>query len=766
MRALLAFAAAVLFPVTLAAQGWIQPRPGRPEGSIVRTRTEVSVRVEGRVASVEVDEWFQNRGGGLGEGDYLYPLPGEAVFSGFSLFQGDEELRGETMDAGTARGIYEEIVRRNRDPALIELAGHGLLRARVFPINPGETRRITLRYTQVMPRAGDALHFRYLAGARNGGVDRRVEGSAGTPRPVPEPGPLSFTLTAADGSGFRDPFSPTHELRVTRQGGGLTVRPAGTLSGDFALFLPLASGTVGMTLAAHRPSGEDGYFMLTLSPGQVRAAAVPRDLTVVVDVSGSMSGSKMTQARQALRQLLDTLEPRDRFRLIAFQSSVTSFAGGWTQATAAERERARRWIEDLRAEGGTNISGALEEAFRLPSPRERLPIVLFLTDGLPSVGERDPEQIARRAESSRGAARIFAFGVGYDVNTLLLDRLGSAGRGSTQYVQPGEDVEVAVATLAAKIRHPVLTDLEITDAPVRLREVYPAPLPDLFAGEELVILGRYTAVEGERRGALVLTGRRNGQVERFSLAAAFPGHRAGNDYIARLWGSRKVGQLTRRLRLEGRNTELEREIRETALRYGLLSEYTAHLVQEPMDRFTGRGRPARPVDVSAPAVSAEGFTGVGVAGGTARGVAGGTPQAARPAAPPPPVVGQAAVQASVRMRAREQAQSTADLAQLEETAAAAGGGDARAVAGRRFALRSSVWTDVNLVEGTPVVEVEPFSRAYFDLLALAPELRPYWSTFERVTVAGQRVAIRVAPGGRAEIGRTEAERIVREFRER
>lgn len=155
----------------LAAQGWIEPLPGRLDGGVVKLRTNVTVRVIDPIAIVEVEEWFENRGrSGVGEGDYLYPLPGEAVFGDFSLFQGDAELRGETMDAERARSIYEEIVRRRKDPALIELVGHGLVRARVFPIEQGETRRITMRYTQLLNRSGDALQFRYAAGGRFSGV--------------------------------------------------------------------------------------------------------------------------------------------------------------------------------------------------------------------------------------------------------------------------------------------------------------------------------------------------------------------------------------------------------------------------------------------------------------------------------------------------------------------------------------------------------------------------------------------------------------------
>lgn len=731
MKSLYFIALAALTPLPAAAQGWIEPLPDRPiNGGIVRVRTDVSVRVSGRVALVEVEEWFQNRGGGLGEGDYLYPLPGEAVFSNFSLFQGDQELRGETMDAARARGIYEEIVRKKRDPALIELAGHGLIRARVFPINAGETRKITLRYTQVLARAGDALQFRYATPGRQNGRPP-TEGAIGPVR-FPEPAPLSFTLTADSGAQFRDPFSPTHELRVDRAGERLTVRPAAQLSGDFALFLPLARGLVGMTVVTHRPTaGEPGYFMLTLSPEAARRDALVRDVTVVLDVSGSMSGAKIEQARRALHQLLTSLNGRDRFRLITFSSSVTTYRPDWTAAVGAEVGDARRWVDAISANGGTNIADALAEAFRVSSPEGRLPIVVFLTDGLPSVGEQNPERLAEGAERTRGRARVFAFGVGYDVNAYLLDRLTVAGRGATQYVEPGEDVEQAVGTLATKISHPVLSDLALGDAPVRLAEIYPTRLPDLFAGEELVVFGRYSA---DGSGALTVTGSRGGSAERFSVETRFPAHALGDDYIPRLWAARKIGALAQALRLNGHNPELEREIRETAMRYGLLSEYTSYLVQEPMNVASG--------NTPMPAA-----------------------MAVRAAAAPEAAFGQASVQAAERDRERREVMSKvrldADEQKLADRLSRSG---SRAAAGRVFVERAGVWTDARHTAALEVVRIAAFSDAYFALLRRLPELEPWWKEFDRVLVAGHRLSIEIGPSGATTLTPARLDEVARGFR--
>jgi len=725
----------VLAPVGASAQGWIESGPSG--GDVEKLRSEVRVRLDGRVAQVEVSEWFRNGGARLAEGHYLYPLPGEAVFRGFSLFQGDAELRGEIMDAAQARAIYEEIVRRRADPALIELAGHGLLRARVFPIEPGQQRKVTLRYTQVLSRAGNALQLQYAGGIRAG------EGRRGPvviePRRPGFPDPVDvdgggvrvartlFEVVVEDGDAFLDPFSPTHTLDVTRQGPRLTVRVDGEVVGRLAVFFPLAGDAVGVSLAAHRPVGEDGYFMLTLSPGRNTGRAEPRDVTVVMDVSGSMSGEKIEQARSALRGLLETLSAEDRFRLVAFSNQVRLQAEGWTAARAGGLRGARAWVDGLVAEGGTNIAGALDEAFRLESPQGRLPVVIFLTDGLPSVGEQSPERLADRAQARAGPSRVFAFGVGHDVNTHLLDRLSEAGRGTTQYVEPG-------------------------GAPVRLTEVYPTRIPDVFAGDELVLFGRW---EGEGTGPVTLRGRRGGRTEAFSAGASFPRTAEANAYIPRLWASRKLGHLVRQIWTEGETPGLVEEIRTLALRYGLPSPYTSYLVQEPDVVAGGGAQPllrgsGMPV---APAVS-------GVARLKGQGaVVPGAPSAASGA-----VAVRMADEAQRMREARSVESLAAADAQLSAELEEAGAGTLRAVAGRIFRLHAGVWRDAAHPSDREPVRVKAFSAAYFRLLEALPELRPVLSELGGALVSGARVSILVGKEGAETLTEARMREIVAGFR--
>jgi len=707
----LALTSALLLPIAprASAQGWVEPIRPLPRGAIEKVRSAVQVAVAGRVARVTVEEWFRNTGPVMDEGSYLYPLPGEAVFSDFSLWQGDRELKGEPMDAGQARAIYEEIVRRKRDPALIELAGHGLLRARVFPINPGETRKITLRYTQVLERVGDAWRFRYAAGT--GAASR------------------SFRLQLDSAARFGDPYSPTHRITVNRSGDHLELALADTsAAGDLELLLPLASGLVGTSLVTTRPTGEDGYFMLLLAPG--RAAEAPslrRDVVAVLDVSGSMSGEKLDQAKAALVQLLGTLRPADRFRLVAFSSAVRRYADGWTEASGERVRAAQDWVRNLQANGGTDIAGALGEAFAAAPAEGALGVVVFLTDGMPTVGDTDPERIADQAEHRRGAFRVFAFGIGYDVNTYVLDRLTERARGVTEYIQPGGDIEQAVGSLATKVSSPVLTDLALRADGMELYDVQPQSLPDLFAGDELVVFGRLRGTGGT--GAVAVTGRRNSREERFTTNAP-AGESSGNEYIPQLWAARKAGALSREIRLHGPNPEVVSELKRLALRYGILTEYTSYLVQEP-NQVVMR---AREDALSPPAPAAQ--------------------------------VGALSVAKARREARSAYAQVTADQAtELEEVVRErAAAGATRHIGGRLFVLRDGTWTDIAHGDSLQVVTVAPFSDAYFALLRALPELVKPATLEPAVLVAGRRVSVKIQEGGRTAWRDGELERLVREFR--
>lgn len=725
--AALALAAFPALPTPGVAQGWIDvERPRHPVAAVsdpvTRVSSAVTVTVDGHVARIGVEERFRNTGGFLAEGSYLYPLSGEAVFSDFSLWMGDREQRGEVMDADRARAIYEDIVRRQRDPALLTLEGHGLIRARVFPIQPGETRKVALRYTQMLERTGDVLRFRYAMGRRGG------KGS-------------DFMLVVPDAVGLGEPYSPTHQLSTRRRGDRLEVILATAGEGDVEIFLPRRRTAVGGSLVTHSAGASGGFFMLLLTPPAAeRQVAVPRDLTFVVDVSGSMAGDKMEQARAALLQALGSLGASDRFRLIAFSSRVRPFREGFAEATPANVRAAQAFVEGVEATGGTNIAGALDAALSQPSPAGRLPLVIFLTDGLPSVGEQAPDRIAEQAAGRIGRARIFTVGVGHDVNTYLLDRLAREGRGAAEYVAPGASVEQAIGGLLSRIERPALVNLRILDSPVRLTSLQPAVLPDLVYGDELVVFGRY---DGRAGGPVVIEGERNGRRERFTVQADF-GRAQANAFVAQLWAARRVGELTRQIRLEGATPALLEEVKSLALEYGILSEYTAYLVQEPT---LVRGGPAL--------------------------MPSGTPLEDASL-----LGGASAARAQTGAKAFERADQSARLGNVTSLTAAealsldrerrdapgARGARTKRVGGRIFVERDGVWTDVAHTDTVQTVTVAPFSDAYFALARALPELASCLAAGEEVVVAGKRLSVKITAGGRSEWSAGELAAVVRRFR--
>jgi len=701
---------------SLAAQGWIEVAGATPAGRIEKVRGAVEVTITGRVARVTVEEWFRNAGPVVNEGAYLYALPGESVFSDFSLWQGDHELKGEVMDAAQARGIYEEIVRKRRDPALIELAGHGMIRARVFPINPGETRKITLRFTQLLDRVGDAWRFRFTKD--------------------PTAAPRSMHIDVDSATQVRDPYSPTHLLQLTRHDQHLEATLADSnANGEVELFLPFGNtrGLPGISVVTDRRPGEpDGYFMALIAPPAARQDAISwtarRDIIAVLDISGSMAGEKLRQAKSALLELLNSLHPGDRFRLIAFSTAVRALAPGWSAVDANSVAQAEEWVRGLEAEGGTNIAAALGEAFSTPPSEGALGVVVFLTDGLPTVGDADPEHIAESAEQTRHGFRVFTFGLGYDVNTFLLDRLAEKARGASEYVAPGADIERAVGELTAKIASPVLTDLALSADGAELYDVQPGNLPDLFAGEDLVVFGRYRNPDGEP-WSLSMSGLRAGA--RPHLVTRVLESQAGaNSYVAQIWASRKAGALSREVRLHGMNPELATELKDLALRYGILTEYTSYLVREP-EVVAFERRP--PMDV--------------------------------PAAPAPTAQYGAASVAKARRDAAAAGAATLNEAAAEDALRTESRGTrTERAGGKLFFLRDSVWTDLAHTTTLPVVTIAPFSDAYFALMGALPELVGPARLAPAVLVAGKHVSLQLANGGKETLGNGELERIVREFR--
>ncbi|MGH7653934.1 MAG: VIT domain-containing protein [Gemmatimonadaceae bacterium] len=723
LHLLIASAALACAAATLPAQGVAPvvrcPPPCGPDricpmiacarpmvAQVVRTSSRVRADLDGRVVRYEVTETYTNRGTRVGEADYLLPLPKGAAFEDLALSINGEMVTGETMNADRARGVYEEIVRKLRDPALVEWMGHGLLRARIFPIQPGEEKRVVVRFSAIAEREGDALRLDWLGDRRAGDVD----------------GNSSFTLSYPDDGTLGDAYSPTHSLHADREQHRRIVH-VDDARGALTVLVPVRSrGTAAVSLLANAPNGEDGFALITLSPPARPARATPRDIVLVIDVSGSMSGRKIEQARAAGRQLLQTLTPSDRFRLIDFSSDVRTFRDGWSTATAGNVRAAQDYLDALRANGGTNIQGALDEAFASDTPEGRLPLVLFLTDGAPTVGETRPDVIAQHAGDLRRQRRLFTFGIGADVNASLLEQLALQGRGTATFVRPEESVERAVGVVAERLTRPVATDVHIHADGVRLHGLEPEGALDLFAGQDLVVLARYT---GAREGAtLVIDGTTSDGPVRWTGRVSFPAHATSNAFVPRLWAAQRVGYLSAERRRNGGNPELDAELRDLGERYGIPTELTSYLVTEHGALSATGGQPAPGVmGIRRQSVSSQ-------------------PNAGAANAP--------AMQFEAAKVASEQRAATS-LGDLDKDALRDNNGSVRLAGNRTFTLQDSVWAEARPLDGIAVVKVKAFSPAYFALVQNLPELAPLFAVGERVRVIGRHTAIEVAPDGLSQL---------------
>ncbi len=551
----------------------------------------VEVEINDQVATTRVDQVFANETGRDLEGTYVFPLPESATVTGFSMWVDGQRQDGEVLTREEARRLYESIVRRNRDPALLEYVGRGAFQARVFPVPAGGERRLQLEYTQALTTEGDVLRYVYPLNTERFSA-----------RPLQQAA-VSVTLRSA--RPLKAIYSPSHEVSVVRQGEheaqvsweAANVRPRE----DFELVFGVSPDPVGLHLLTHRPAGEDGYFLLLAAPA-VRGPERPvaQDVTLVFDTSGSMAGAKMEQARGAMRYVLNRLRPEDRFNVVTFSSTVSPFAPEMQPAGSGERERALALVERLEATGGTNINEALTTALGLAPKASaggvtggRPHTLIFVTDGLPTVGPRDAEPIisAARAAAGPGAAvRVFPFGVGHDVNTTLLDALAAEFGGVSAYVKPGENLEEAVSAFYARVGTPVLTDLRLDFGGAGVYDLLPPRLPDLYAGGQILVAGRYRT---PGTFDVSLSGVAQGSPQRFALPGATfaGGPQAGRESLPRLWAGRKIGfllgELRRRGGAGGGDRELIDEVVALSRRYGIATPYTSIFVPEP-------GQPGQP----------------------------------------------------------------------------------------------------------------------------------------------------------------------------
>lgn len=546
----------------------------------------VDIDIVGQVATTTLRVSLNNPTRTTQEVELMLPVPRAAVVRGFDFGGAGGAPSAEVLPAARARALYDSIVARVKDPALLEFADFDTLRSSVFPVTPGKGQIVKVVYEHVLVADGDRVDY-VLPRSESLGpnwIPWTVEARIRAPRPI-----------AAL-------YSPTHamtELRAAPSDVRMRLDVNGAREPGPIRFSWLLEGNgLAATLYLHPDARGGGYFLLLcgLPPAAADAPKTKREILLVIDRSGSMRGEKFEQARAAAIQIVAGIEDGEWFNIFDYSSSIASFSAQPVQRSERTLADATAYLQRLTPDGGTDIHGALTDALRQNHAPGTHPIVLFLTDGMPTVGVTDETRIRGDAVTeNRHARRVFTFGVGHDVNAPLLDQLAMQSRATSTYVQPAENVEAKVSEVYRRLHGPRLTapSLRVLDAqgvaaPQRVADVEPRTLPDLYDGDQLLVLGR---LRGDGDLVFEIEGERLGRSTTFRFP--FRVRSTGEDcaFVPRLWASRRIASLLDDLRMSGadpnvalargaQDGEIAREIYALSTEFGILTEYTSFLAQE------------------------------------------------------------------------------------------------------------------------------------------------------------------------------------------
>lgn len=754
MKKILLFCVISLFAVLSAfSQGTIIPRcppnvrcmPPRPvpqplPNALPVKSIKLDVKINGQVATTHVEQVFRNDTPYTLEGTYFFPIPETASIVEFAIWENGKKLVGEVRSREEARRIYDAIVRTQRDPGLLEYAGKDLFQASIFPIPPNSDKKLELTYSQVLKAESGTVAYRYPLGTgRNLWNQPRpmttiADDSVRRNMPQQKFGTVSGSIEITAKQALRNIYSPSHSIDTKRKGetGANISFETSNNDKDFQLFYGLSDKDFGMSLLTYREAGKDGYFLLQLSPKNnlSEKELVNKDIVFVLDTSGSMAEEgKMEKARSALLFGIRNLRDGDRFNVINFAGEEHLMESGLITADSSGKKRGEDFVKKLQPTGGTNINDAILAAMRQFNSTERPKMLVFMTDGLPTVGESNVDRIISNVEKGKFQnVRLFTFGVGYDVNTTLLDKLASNNSGVSDYIEPKEDLEVKVGNFFTKVNSPVLTDLDLDFGNVQTDLVYPRRLTDLFKGSQLTLIGRYKNDRDLKDITLRLKGKNGSESRSFAYDNLdFPMRSEENTFLPRLWATRRVGWLMEQIRSNGEQTELRNEIVELGTKYGIVTPYTSYLATDGSEnRMSIDG-----VDTS------RSNSGTSL---SARQISQLPPT--RPTPLPKSVSGANAVKDS--KKAREQAEKIT-LAEDKDEESKLMAKTVQKIGVKTFYLENGVWVDSEFNDKSekPETEIKAFSDEYFALVKADKDIAQYLALGEKLVIVWKGKVYRI-----------------------
>ncbi len=590
LRALpVAVLAVLILTAPATAAGLLLPRDGSPPIAVSSHR--VTVEVSDGLARTTLRQTFVNPGNRMLEAVYLFPLPEGASLIDVAMEVGGQRLEGLLAERKRARKIYNDIVRQRRDPALVEQIGRSKFRLSVFPVMPKVETVVELTWIERVPL--EQGRFRYVYPLATGGSATKTKQD------------LTVTVRMVSSVPFTKVTASTPDMQIERPEAGVAVasleRSQGVLDQDIVITAHVESRKPSLTVSTYREAEQGGWFLAVLTPPKPREdQIIPRDVILVIDTSGSMEGEgKIEQAKTSALWLLDHLRPVDRVNVLRFSSDVQAFADAPVPANAANLTALRKFVSSFTAGGGTALGEALIQATRGEKHEGRVSTVVLLTDGRPTIGEKDPVKLVSRARD--GAARglrIFPFGVGSDLDGSLLRGIASAGRGRAEVFRPGGEIVTRLTRFLNRTSSPVISDVKFSVDGVSVQDIFPRPLPDVYLGEQLAITGRY---RGAGAGRVTVAATMGTEWKLLSAAVNFPAEPGGSPAVKHLFARQKLDYLEAALRLRlglsddayyaaldkgaySTSGEIVNEIVNVSLAHGVQCAYTSYLVLLPEDK--------------------------------------------------------------------------------------------------------------------------------------------------------------------------------------
>ena len=587
LLACVASAALLAAAPTARAAGLLVPRDGSPAVEVESQR--VSVDVDDGLARTTVRQTFVNPGDRSFEAVYVFPVPVGATLVDCAMEVGGERLEGLVVERQRARRVYDSIVNRNRDPALVEQIGRSKFRLSVFPVLPKQPTVVELTWIEHVPLESGRYRYVYPLSLAGRATETQRD--------------LTVSITLRTSAALTAATSPTPGMDVVRRGPhevrASLERIGEPLDQDVVLEVAAAAEQADLRVRTFRDKRGRTYFAAVVTPPTPLAAQrIPRDVTVLVDSSGSMAGTKLAQALDAARRVVASARPDDRVNVVSFSSDLDSFAPSPVAMTDENRARLNAWIDSVVSGGGTALGDAIAHVARQPSRKGRATSILVLTDGAPTIGLTDDAQILASIQGEGPAtARIHTFGIGHDVRPALLEGLARVSGGTAEMLRPNADTAAHVERLVRRTAFPVMTGLELSVDGGAVRDVLPRGPVDLYLGEQTVLTGR---INGTGASTVVVRGSVAGRDVVLSQRVELPTEPAGRVAVRDLWAKRKIAFLESAHRLRrgladdayyealdrgaySTTDEIVAEIIDTSIDCSVQSAYASFLVLLPED---------------------------------------------------------------------------------------------------------------------------------------------------------------------------------------